>query len=113
LDGLPLAIELIAARIRSMTPQALLERMNEQFILSTNGPRAAPTRQKTLGDAIGWSYNLLSPEEQKLFAYLSVFSGGFTLDMAEAIFTGTFTQESVSDLVLSLFDKSLLQRTIR
>jgi predicted ATPase/DNA-binding XRE family transcriptional regulator len=111
LDGLPLAIELIAARIRSMTPQALLEKLNEQFILSANGPRAAPTRQKTLGDAIGWSYNLLSPVEQKLFAYLSVFSGGFTLDMAEAIFTGAFTQESVSDLVLSLFDKSLLQRT--
>lgn len=110
LDGLPLAIELIAARMRLMTPQTLLEKLNEQFILSADGPRAAPTRQKTLGDAIDWSYNLLSRNEQKLFAYLSVFSGGFTLDMVEAIFSDTFTQEPVSNLVLSLFDKSLLQR---
>lgn len=110
LDGLPLAIELIAARMRSMTPQVLLEKLNEQLILSTNGSRVAPARQRTLGNAIAWSYNLLSAEEQKLFAYLSVFSGGFTLDMAEAIFADTFTQVSISDLVLSLFDKSLLQR---
>jgi predicted ATPase/DNA-binding XRE family transcriptional regulator len=111
LDGLPLAIELIAARMRSMTPQVLLERMNEQFILTTDGLRSAPGRQRTLGNAIAWSYNLLSSDEQKLFAYLSVFSGGFTLDTAEAVFTDTFMKESVSDLVLSLFDKSLLQRT--
>lgn len=110
LDGLPLAIELIAARMRLMTPQVLLERMNEQFILTTDGLRSAPGRQRTLGNAIAWSYNLLSSEEQKLFAYLSVFSGGFTLDMAEAVFAETFMQEAISDLVLSLFDKSLLQR---
>ncbi len=111
LDGLPLAIELIAARMRLMSPRALLERLNDQFTLSADGMRAASARQQTLDDAIGWSYNLLSAEEQKLFVYLSVFSGGFTLEAAESIFWGMFTARSVSNLVTSLLDKSLLQRT--
>jgi predicted ATPase/transcriptional regulator with XRE-family HTH domain len=111
LDGLPLAIELIAARMRLMSPRALLERLNDQFTLSADGMRAASARQKTLNDAIGWSYNLLSAEEQKLFVYLSVFSGGFTLEAAESIFWGMFAAKSVSNLVTSLLDKSLLQRT--
>ena len=110
LDGLPLAIELIAARIRLMSPQTLLQRLSDQFILSADGMRAASTRQKTLNNAISWSYNLLSKEEQKLFARLSVFSGRFTLPAAEAIFSNT-VEKSVSDLVTSLLDKSLLQRT--
>jgi predicted ATPase/DNA-binding XRE family transcriptional regulator len=109
LDGLPLAIELIAARTRSMSPQVLLERLDNQFILTADGMRTLPARQKTLNNAIGWSYNLLSSDEQKLFAYLSVYSGGFTLDMAEGMFADSFTQSFVSDLVISLFDKSLLQ----
>ena len=109
LDGLPLVIELIAARMRFMSPESLLERLNEQFILSADGLRAASTRQKTLNDAICWSYNLLSEEEQKLFAYLSVFSGGFTLDMAEAIFSRAASEKSISNLIASLLDKSLLQ----
>jgi predicted ATPase/transcriptional regulator with XRE-family HTH domain len=111
LDGLPLAIELIAARVRLMSPQFLLAKMNDQFVLSANGMRAPSTRQKTLNNAIGWSYNLLSDEEQKMFARLSVFSGGFTLEAAEAIFSRTFTNKSISDLIASLLDKSLLQRT--
>lgn len=110
LDGLPLVIELIAARMRLMSPQALLERLNEQFILSADGMRAASARQKTLQNAIGWSYNLLSDEEQKLFARLSVFSGGFTLEAAEAIFSRTVSEKSVTDLIALLLDKSLLQR---
>jgi predicted ATPase/class 3 adenylate cyclase len=110
LDGLPLAIELIAARMRLMSPESLLARLDVQFILFADGMRPASTRQKTLNHAIGWSYNLLSVEEQKVFAYLSVFSGGFTLDAAEAIFSQTVTEESVSNLVASLLDKSLLQR---
>jgi tetratricopeptide (TPR) repeat protein len=65
-----------------------------------------------LNNAIGWSYRLLSVEEQKLFSYLSVFSGGFTLEAAESIFSGMFTAKSVSDLITSLLDKSLLQRTL-
>jgi predicted ATPase/transcriptional regulator with XRE-family HTH domain len=110
LDGLPLAIELIAARIRLMTPQALLEQLNNQFVLYADGMRSTTTRQKTLNDAIAWSYNLLSEEEQRLFAYLSVFSGGFTLEAVENIFSEMFGGTSVSSLVTILLDKSLLQR---
>jgi len=112
LDGLPLAIELIAARIRLMSPQALLERLNDQFILSADGMRADSARQKTLHNAIHWSYALLPPEEQKLFAYLSIFAGGFTLEVVESIFAQNFTDKSVSDLTASLLDKSLIQRTV-
>lgn len=113
LDGLPLVIELIAARMRLMSPQTLLERMNEQFILSADGMRSPSARQKTLNNSIGWSYNLLSKEEQKLFIHLSVFSGGFTLEAAEAMFSKIVTETSVADLVASLLDKSLLQRTAK
>ena len=111
LDGLPLAIELIAARMRLMSPRDLLERLNDQFVLAADGMRAVSVRQKTLNDAIGWSYRLLSAEEQKLFAYLSVFLGGFTLEAAEAMFSRTVKNKPVSDLITSLLDKSLLQRT--
>ncbi len=111
LDGLPLAIELIAARIRWLSPQALLAKLNDQFILSADGMRAVPARQKTLKNAISWSYDLLTSEEQNLFVRLSVFSGGFTLDAAEAIFSPTVTHKSVPELITSLSDKSLLQRT--
>ncbi len=111
LDGLPLAIELIATRIRLMSPQSLLERLNDQFVLSADGMRPASARQKTLNNAIGWSYNLLSSEDQKLFAYLSVFAGGFTLDAVEAIFSQNFPNKSVPNLIASLLDKSLIQHT--
>lgn len=112
LDGLPLAIELIAARMRLMSPQGLLERLNDQFVLSADGMRALSTRQKTLRNAIGWSYNLLSAEEKSLFAYLSVFSGGFTLGAVEAAYSVLFTSRSVASLIASLSDKSLLQWTL-
>jgi predicted ATPase/class 3 adenylate cyclase/DNA-binding XRE family transcriptional regulator len=108
LDGLPLAIELIAARIRLMSPQMLLKRLSAQFILTADGMRTAPERQKTLNSAIDWSYNLLPPEEQKTFAYLSVFSGGFTLEAAEAIFSQNVTETPIFTLIASLLDKSLL-----
>ncbi len=109
LDGLPLAIELMAARMRLMTPQALLEHWNNQFVLAADGMRSSSIRQKTLYDAVAWSYNLLSEQEQRAFACLSVFSGGFTLMMAERIFSGTVTERSVPEHVASLLDKSLLQ----
>jgi predicted ATPase/DNA-binding XRE family transcriptional regulator len=109
LDGLPLAIELIAARMRLMSPEALLTRLNDQFILSADGRRAPSGRQKTLSDAIQWSYNLLSEEERRLFMYLSVFAGGFTLEAAEAMFSRFSTRKSTPDLIASLLDKSLLQ----
>jgi predicted ATPase/DNA-binding XRE family transcriptional regulator len=109
LDGLPLAIELIAARIRFMSPESLFLRLSDQFTLYADGMRAIPTRQKTLYNAISWSYNLLSTDEQRLFAGLSVFLGGFTLEAAEAIFSRMTTEKSVTDLIASLLDKSLLQ----
>ncbi|HET9905474.1 MAG TPA: helix-turn-helix domain-containing protein [Anaerolineales bacterium] len=109
-DGLPLAIELLAAEIRYMSPQALLSKMSGQFIQSAEGMRAVADRQKTLQNAIRWSYNLLLPEKQKLFAYVSVFSGGFTLEMAERMFSELIPDHSVSNLVISLFDKSLLRQ---
>ena len=109
LDGLPLAIELIAARIRLMSPQSLLERLNDQFVLSANGMRADSVRQKTLENSIGWSYKMLSPEEQSLFAYLSVFAGGFTLEAVETIFSELFTNKPVRDLIALLLDKSLIR----
>ena len=112
LDGLPLAIELIAARMRLITPQALSERLHDQFILSADGMRAVPARQKSLNNAIDWSYQLLSEEEQKLFAYLSSFSGGFTLEAAETIFSQAFTGTPISALLASLLDKSLLQSSL-
>lgn len=111
LDGLPLAIELIATRIRLMSPQALLERMTDKFVLSTDGMRAVSARQKTLNNAIGWSHHFIPLEEQKLFSYLSVFSGGFTVEAAEAIFSEVKDDKTIADLVNSLADKSLLQRS--
>jgi len=111
LDGLPLVIELIAARMRLMSPESLLARLNDQFILTADGMRSASARQKTLNNAINWSYNLLSAEEQKLFAYLSIFLGGFTLEAVESIFSQTVTEKSISTLITSLLDKSLLQRS--
>lgn len=109
LDGLPLVIELIAARMRLMTPQALLARLSGQFVLTADGMRAASERQKTLHNAIDWSYSLLPPEEQKLFAYLSVFSGGFTLETVEAVFSRKVIEKPLPNLIALLLDKSLLK----
>ena len=110
LDGLPLAIELIASRIRLMSAQTLLENLNASFILSADGMRAVSARQKTLNNAISWSYDFLPAEEQKIFASLSVFSDGFTLEAAKTVLLDIATDKSVFDTVHSLADKSLLQR---
>ncbi len=110
LDGVPLAIELIASRVRFLSPQKLLAQMDEQFILSADGMRAVPARQKTLHNAIQWSYSLLSRDEQELLMRLSVFSGGFTTDAAEAIADDFAKDKPINDLIRSLLDKSLIQR---
>ncbi|HET9494519.1 MAG TPA: helix-turn-helix domain-containing protein [Chloroflexia bacterium] len=108
-DGLPLAVELIAARIRLMPPQALLERLSNSLLVSVDGLRAVPARQRSLANAVDWSYRLLSAAEQRLFTLLSVFSGGFTLESAETVFSQACGDKTVPDLLTSLLDKSLLQ----
>jgi predicted ATPase/class 3 adenylate cyclase len=85
LDGLPLAIELAAARVRALTPQALLPRLEQRLKLLTGGPLDAPARQQTLRGAIDWSYTLLSEPQQRLLSRLSVFVGGCDLEAAEAV----------------------------
>lgn len=107
LDGLPLAIELAAARVRVLSPRALLARLDQRLNLLDGGARDAPVRLRTMRQAIGWSYELLTPEEQALFRKLAVFSGGFTLAAAEYVGRDGFA--SVLDLVSSLVDNSLMR----
>ena len=85
LDGLPLAIELAAARIRMLSPQAMLTRLEQRLPMLTGGARDAPARQQTLRNAIAWSYDLLGQEEQALFRRLAVFAGGASFEAVEAI----------------------------
>ena len=108
LDGLPLAIELAAARVRSLTPPTLLARLSDRLGLLTGGARDLPERQRTMRDTIAWSYGLLSPEEQALFRRLAVFAGGFTLEAAEALGAND-TELNVLQGIASLVDKSLLR----
>lgn len=89
LDGLPLAIELAAARSKLLPPQALLQRLSHRLDLLTGGPRDLPTRQQTLRNTIQWSYDLLTDQEQRLFRWLSIFVGGCTLQAAEASVPGS------------------------
>ncbi len=111
LDGLPLAIELAAARTRLLTPEALLARLSSRLKLVTGGARDLPARQQTLRAAIDWSYNLLDPDEQALFARLAVFAGGRTLEAVEAVCDAAADLPfDTLDGVESLVDKSLLRR---
>ncbi len=103
LDGLPLAIELAAARSKVLRPQAILDRLERRLDLLSTGPRDAPARQQTLRAAIGWSYDLLDPPARVLFAQLGVFAGGWTLEAAEAV-CGADALDGVEALV----DQSLV-----
>ncbi len=109
LDGLPLAIELAAVRIKLLPPQAILTRLAHRLQVLTSGARDAPVRQQTLRNTLAWSYDLLDAEEQRLFRRLSVFAGGCTLEAVEGIYNvlGN-TPADVLDGVASLIDKSLL-----
>ena len=108
LDGLPLAIELAAARIKLLPPNAMLARLENRLDFLTGGARDLPARQQTLRNAIAWSYDLLDENEQKLFRQLSVFVGGCTLDAVKVVAGDHPTPASVLDQLASLLDKSML-----
>ncbi len=108
LDGLPLAIELAAARVRLLSPRAMLARLEHRLEFLTGGARDLPARQQTLRSAIAWSYDLLNENEQRLFRRLSVFVGGCTVEAVEAV-AGDDPSGSILDCLASLLDKSLLQ----
>ncbi|HKE37530.1 MAG TPA: NB-ARC domain-containing protein [Candidatus Baltobacteraceae bacterium] len=109
LDGIPLAIELAAARVKVLTIPHLAERLNERFKILTGGSRDALPRQKTLTALIDWSYDLLTPQEQLFFARLGIFAGGFGIDAATNVCGGDGLDEfDILDLLGSLTDKSLV-----
>lgn len=111
LDGLPLAIELAAARIKLLPPRALLTRLDYRLRLLTHGMQDLPERLHTLRSAVAWSYDLLTAEEQRLFARLAVFNGRWTLEAAEAICAAPGEQGTETlELLTSLVDKSLVQQ---
>ena len=118
-DGLSLAIELAAARVRAMTPQHILDRLkvlldnspsSKSTTLLSTSDRDVPARHQTLNAVIDWSYDLLEPEEQHLLCQLALFSGGFFLEAAEAVYSspGTHAERETIDLIFNLHDKSLL-----
>ena len=110
LDGLPLAIELAAARSKLLSPQAMLERLSSRLKALTGGARDLPARQQTIRGTIDWSYNLLDEGEKTLFARLGIFVGGWTLEAAEAVCGESLPME-VFDGLESLTDKSLIRQT--
>jgi tetratricopeptide (TPR) repeat protein len=125
LDGLPLAIELVAARLRLLPPLALLARLDDRLALLTDGPRDLPSRQQTLRSAIVWSYDLLSAEEQQLFRWMGVFVGGCKLEAADAMLrtegrglnaastsSALIAQSTVLDGLAALLNHSLIKQEI-
>src|SRR5207249_1482247 len=109
LDGIPLAIELSAARVRSLSVEEINGRLDNRFRLLTRGSRTALPRQQTLRALIDWSYDLLNDQEKTLLCRLSVFVGGWTLEAAEAVGIGhNIENGEVFDLMMSLIDKSMV-----
>ncbi|GAF45555.1 protein kinase domain-containing protein [Rhodococcus wratislaviensis] len=110
LDGLPLPIELAAARLRAMSAEQILQRLTDRYRLLTSGNRDAPTRQQTLRLCVDWSYGLCTPLEQQIWARVSIFAGSFELDAAENICANDLAAGEMLDAVASLVDKSILIR---
>jgi predicted ATPase/DNA-binding SARP family transcriptional activator len=109
LDGLPLAIELAAARLRSLTPRQIADRLDDRFRLLTRGSRTVLPRQQTLRAVVDWSWDLLGTRERALLQRLSVFTGGWTLEAAEQVCQGgPLAAQDVADVLGSLVDKSLV-----
>ncbi|MCC7372685.1 MAG: tetratricopeptide repeat protein [Chloroflexi bacterium] len=124
LDGLPLALELAAARIRLLPPKALLSRLDRRLPILTDGPRDLPARQRTLRDTIGWSYGLLGDADRRVFRQLGVFVGGWTLEALQAVTADASAAESPApaagrptdtgdpfDAITALVDKSLVRQS--
>ncbi len=112
LDGIPLAIELAAARVKILAPEQIAELLSDRFQLLTGGPRTALPRHQTLKATLEWSFNLLTEPEQKLFTRVSVFSGGWTLEDVEGLLVDLdFTRTDLIELLSNLADKSLVTVT--
>ncbi len=110
LDGLPLAIELAASRLRTLSVEQAVERLEERFGLLTSGSRGARPHQRTLRAALDWSWELCSPKEQLLWSRLSAFAGGFALEAAEAVCAGEgFVDGDVLDALDRLVAQSLVE----
>ncbi|WP_342661758.1 Serine/threonine-protein kinase PknD (plasmid) [Rhodococcus ruber] len=110
LDGLPLPIELAAARLRALSPEQILDRLTDRYTLLTRGSRGAPTRQQTLRWCIDWSFDLCTAAEQRVWARVAVFAGSFDLDAAEQVCGADLAAGEVLDTLTSLVDKSILIR---
>ena len=109
-DGLPLPIELAAARLRALSPEQILDRLTDRYVLLTRGGRGVPTRQQTLRWCIDWSFELCTATEQLVWGRMSVFAGSFDLDAAEHVCGEGLTVGEVLDTLTSLVDKSILIR---
>nr|WP_235214438.1 protein kinase [Rhodococcus opacus] len=110
LDGLPLAIELAAVRLRAISIDQICDKLTDRYKLLSRGRRGAPTRQQSLRLCIDWSHDLCTPQERTLWSRLSVFAGSFELDAAEAICADGLATHNVLDIIASLVDKSILVR---
>jgi len=110
LDGLPLAIELAAARVRVLSPQAIMDRLGDRLALLSSGSRDVPERQQTLRGAIAWSHDLLEDDDRRVFARFSAFAGGATLDAIQAVVFDPGERADALDAIASLVDKSLVRQ---
>ena len=111
LDGIPLALELAAVRLRALSPAEILDRLSSRYVLLTRGDPTAPARQQTLRASMDWSWELCSAQEQSLWSHLAVFTGGFELDAVEGVCSDEhLPPAAVLDVVASLVDKSVLGR---